>query len=77
MPWRVFFFWNAAGGITWAASVIGLGYFFGHSLHVIKQVLGIGGVIAVVTAAIVALVFWRRFEKRKVHAHDDDAPAPA
>jgi membrane protein DedA with SNARE-associated domain len=76
MPWRVFFVWNAAGGITWCASVIGLGYFFGHSLHVIKQVLGIGGVIAVVTAAIVALVFWRRFEKRKVHAHDDDAPAP-
>ena len=61
MPWRVFFFWNAAGGVTWAASVIGLGYFFGHSLHAIEKALGVGGVIAVVTAAIVGLVFWRRF----------------
>jgi membrane protein DedA with SNARE-associated domain len=77
MPWRTFFFWNAAGGITWAASVIGLGYFFGHSLHVIEKVLGVGGVIAVVTAAVVGLVFWRRFEKQKLHEHDDDdAPAP-
>ena len=76
MPWRVFFFWNAAGGITWAASVIGLGYFFGHSLHAIEKALGVGGVIAVVTAAIVGLVFWRRFEKQKLHEHDDDdAPA--
>ena len=56
MPWREFFLWNAAGGITWAASVIGLGYFFGHSLHVIEKVLGVGGVIAVVIAAVVGLV---------------------
>ena len=52
MPWRVFFFWNAAGGITWCASVIGLGYFFGHSLHAIEKVLGVGGVIAVVSVAV-------------------------
>ena len=77
MPWRVFFFWNAAGGITWAASVIGLGYFFGHSLHAIEKALGVGGVIAVVTAAIVGLVFWRRFEKQKLHEHDDDEPPPS
>ncbi len=76
MPWRVFFFWNAAGGITWAASVIGLGYFFGHSLHAIEKALGIGGVIAVVTAAIVGFVFWRRFEHRKVHQLEDSAPPP-
>ena len=65
MPWRVFFLWNAAGGIRWAASVIGLGYFFGHSLHVIEKVLGVGGVIAVVTAASSASCFWRRYEKRE------------
>ena len=76
MPWRVFFLWNAAGGITWCISVIGLGYFFGNSLDVIEKALGIGGVIAVISAAGVGLVFWRRFEKRKLHEHDDDAPAP-
>ncbi len=73
MPWRVFFLWNAAGGITWCASVIGLGYFFGHSLHVIEKVLGVGGVIAVVSVAAAALVWWRRFEKRKLHDQEGDA----
>jgi membrane protein DedA with SNARE-associated domain len=67
MPWRIFFLWNAAGGITWCCSVIGLGYFFGHSLHVVEKVLGAGGVIAVVTVAVVALVAWRRVERRTVH----------
>jgi undecaprenyl-diphosphatase len=70
MPWRVFFLWNAAGGITWAASVIGLGYFFGHSLHAIEAALGVGGAVAVAMAAIAGLVFWRRFEKRKLHEGD-------
>ena len=73
MPWRVFFLWNALGGITWCATVIGLGYFFGHSLHAIEAALGVGGAVAVVIAAIVALVFWRRFEKRKLH--EGDVPA--
>ena len=72
MPWRVFFLWNAAGGITWCASVIGLGYFFGHSLHAIEKVLGVGGVIAVVSVAVVGLVMWRRFEKAKLHELEDD-----
>jgi membrane protein DedA with SNARE-associated domain len=79
MPWRVFFLWNAAGGITWCASVIGLGYFFGHSLHAIEKVLGVGGVIAVVTVAAVGLVMWRRFEHRKLHELVDEggaAPPP-
>ena len=77
MPWRVFFVWNAAGGITWCASVIGLGYFFGHSLHVIEKLLGVGGVIAVVAVAVIALGAWRRFERQKVHGHASrEAPEP-
>jgi membrane protein DedA with SNARE-associated domain len=76
MPWRVFFFYNAAGGITWCASVIGLGYFFGNSLHVIERALGVAGVIGVVIAAATGLVLWRRFEKSKLHEHDSDASAP-
>jgi undecaprenyl-diphosphatase len=67
MPWRVFVLWNAAGGITWCATVIGLGYFFGNSLHVIEKALGVGGVIAVVTVAVLGLAAWRRFERKKVH----------
>ena len=76
MPWRVFVLWNAAGGITWCVSVIGLGYFFGHSLDVIEKALGVGGVIAVVTVAVIGLGFWRRFERSKVHGHAADDAAP-
>jgi membrane protein DedA with SNARE-associated domain len=76
MPWRVFVFWNAAGGVTWCASVIGLGYFFGHSLHVIERVLGVGGVIAVISVAVVALGMWRRFERSKVHGGGGDGSTP-
>jgi membrane protein DedA with SNARE-associated domain len=79
MPWRVFFVWNAAGGITWCASVIGLGYFFGHSLGAIEKVLGVGGAIAVASVAVVGVGAWRRFEHRKLHEleQQDAAPPPA
>jgi membrane protein DedA with SNARE-associated domain len=77
MPWKRFFFWNAAGGVTWCSSMIGLGYFFGHSLHAIERLVGVGGVVAVVIAAAGGLLFWRRFERRKLHGHDAAAPPPA
>ena len=77
MPWRVFVVWNALGGVTWCASVIGLGYFFGHSLHVIERVLGVGGVLAVVSVAVIGLAAWRRFEHRKLHRlRQESAPPP-
>jgi membrane protein DedA with SNARE-associated domain len=67
MPWWKFAIWNAAGGICWATSIILLGHFFGKSIHVVERVLGIGGVIALVAAAVGLLVLWRRHEKRKEH----------
>jgi membrane protein DedA with SNARE-associated domain len=74
MPWKVFFLWNALGGITWCATVIGLGYFFGHSLHVIEKVLGVGGAIALIAVAVAGVIVWRRFEKRKLHEEGSDPP---
>lgn len=74
MPWKVFFLWNALGGITWCATVIGLGYFFGHSLHVIEKVLGVGGAVALVAVAVAGVLAWRRFEKRKLHEEGSDPP---
>jgi undecaprenyl-diphosphatase len=76
MPWRVFVVWNAAGGIAWCASVIGLGYFFGHSLHVIERVLGVGGVIAIISVAVIGLGMWRRLERSKVHGGEGDGGTP-
>ncbi len=79
MPWRAFFFYNAAGGVTWCASMVGLGYFFGHSLHAIEKLLGVGGAIAAVSVVCIGLVMWRRFEKSKLHKleADDEAAPPS
>ena len=76
MRWRTFFLWNAAGGITWVTATVLAGYLFGHSLHVIEKIVGVGGVVAVIAAAAVGLGFWRRFEHRKVHQLEDAAPPP-
>jgi membrane protein DedA with SNARE-associated domain len=63
MPWPRFLVWNAAGGICWATTVVLAGHLFGHSLHRVEQVFGIGGVVVVVMAAIALLVLWRRRER--------------
>jgi len=71
MPRRVFFFWNAAGGIVWALVYGLLGYFLGRNLPLLAQVtraLGIGGgvVIGAFIIALIALWFIRRRRKQPV-----------
>lgn len=63
MPWRVFFFWNALGGVAWALSVGLLAYFFGSTVEQIFKVAGIAGIVLVVAIGAAFLV-WRR---RKSH----------
>jgi membrane protein DedA with SNARE-associated domain len=67
MSWWRFALWNAAGGICWATSIVLVGHFFGNSIHVVERVLGIGGVIVLIGAAVVALGLWRRHEHAKKH----------
>jgi membrane protein DedA with SNARE-associated domain len=58
MEWPTFLFWNALGGIAWAAS-IGLGvYFLGH---VADEVISTAGPAAAVAGvlALVSLLVWR------------------
>ena len=58
MDWPTFLFWNALGGIAWAAS-IGLGvYFLGHFA---EQVISTAGPAAAVAGvlALVAFLVWR------------------
>ena len=80
MPWWKFALWNAAGGICWTTSIVLLGHFFGNSIHVVERILGLGGVIALIGAAVVALGFWRRHEhekKAKLESRDPDlTPEP-
>jgi len=62
MPWRVFAFWNALGGIAWATSVGLLAYYLGPTAEKIFKDVGIIGVGAVVLAAAAHLA-WRHFHK--------------
>jgi membrane protein DedA with SNARE-associated domain len=63
MKWPTFLFWNALGGIAWAASVGFAVYALGHFA---EQALSVVGAIAagLTVAAIVGIVVWRRRRER-------------
>jgi len=63
MRWPTFLFWNALGGICWAASIaLGI-YFIGHAF---EEILGVGGILAaaVVSGALIGILAWRRLSAR-------------
>ena len=60
MPWPIFVFWNALGGIAWATSVGLLAYLLGPTAESIFKYLGIAGV-GVVALAVAAILAWRHF----------------
>jgi membrane-associated protein len=63
MPFRVFFFWNALGAISWATTVGLVAYFAGDgAVHVIERF----GVVAAVVLAVglVAAVVWVQRRER-------------
>jgi membrane protein DedA with SNARE-associated domain len=63
MRWPTFLFWNALGGIAWAASIALGVYFLGH---VAEDVIATAGPVAAVlgVAALVGLVVWHRRRPR-------------
>lgn len=65
MPWWRFFFWNAFGGIVWAAAVALVAYKFGETAaDAIAKYGLIGGVGVAVVLAILFVTF--RFWKKRV-----------
>ena len=64
MAWPTFLFWNALGGIAWAASVALLAYFVGRGAERIVHFIGLGGAALVVAAALVAWPVLRRRRRR-------------
>jgi membrane-associated protein len=54
MAWPRFLVANAGGALAWAVTMTLLGYFFGHSLHLIHKYIGWGGVI--ILGCIVVLI---------------------
>jgi membrane protein DedA with SNARE-associated domain len=85
MPWPLFLFWNASGGIVWATFYGLLGYFLGRNIPLLEHVLrviGIGGVVAVGAVVVALLIVWwlrrraaQRAERETV-AEDARAPDP-
>jgi undecaprenyl-diphosphatase len=62
MPWPIFLFWNALGGIAWATSVGLLAYFLGPTAERVFKYVGIVGVCAAVLLLTI-FVAWRQFRR--------------
>jgi membrane protein DedA with SNARE-associated domain len=68
MPFRVFFFWNALGGITWGITFGLVGYYGGRAAtHVLAQI-GIAGAIFFFVMIVVGLVLLKRREQREMES---------
>lgn len=67
MSWPTFLFWNALGGVAWAASIGLLAYFVGHSAEKFIHLAGIGGAVVVLLAGV-ALWFVLRLRRRRAEA---------
>jgi membrane protein DedA with SNARE-associated domain len=64
MPWWRFFFWNALGGIVWAALVGVVAYKFGEAAAKAVNKYGLYGGIAVVVVLAILYVVFRIWKKR-------------
>jgi membrane protein DedA with SNARE-associated domain len=66
MPWGTFLIWNAGGGILWAAGIGLLGYFGGAVAVTVLEDLGKFGPVVVIPGIIVAVLVFRRQQRRAV-----------
>ena len=70
MPFRLFFFWNALGGISWGITYGLVGYFGGKAAaHFLAQA-GIAGLVVMVLTAVGGWIFLKRRERRAAQRSD-------
>jgi membrane protein DedA with SNARE-associated domain len=83
MRWGVFFFWNAAGGICWATSMVLAGYFGGSAAKTLVTDFGKYGIMAVALGLITLFLVVRIRHRRTMRGLtaqpqlDDRRPEPA
>ena len=73
MRWRVFLFYNAAGGFLWATIFGSLGYFAGRFLHdnfdqvsKIASKVSLAGAIAIIVAVVAVIVIVNLVRARRI-----------
>jgi len=71
MPWRLFAFWNALGGILWATSVGLVAYFLGASAGNVIEDIGLVGLVGVVVTAVTVFVLHRRQRRERDEGERD------
>jgi len=71
MPLKLFFFWNALGGITWGITYGLVGYYGGHAATHVLATMGIIGAVVLGVILVGFLVYvWLR-ERRGAQAEED------
>src|SRR3954470_13404088 len=63
MAWPTFLFWNALGGIFWAAAVALVAYYVGRGAERIFNAAGLGGAGVVVVGGLLLWLIVRRRER--------------
>lgn len=76
MKWDRFLFFNAAGGILWAALYGAGGYILGDNVHRFAGPVGIVALVIAVALLIVGFVFLRRNEQRLEDEAERTVTAP-
>ncbi len=76
MPWRRFFAFNAAGGITWAAIYGAGGFLLGDTFQRLEGTYRLVTGVLVVAAFVVLVLFLRKNEKRLEEQAERELPGP-
>lgn len=74
MPFRLFFFWNALGGLSWGVTFALVGYFAGHAGAGVLARVGVVGaiILGLMIAGVIAYVIIR---ERRHRDQESDAVA--
>ena len=76
MPWWRFLFFNATGGIVWAAVYGMAAYGAGEYVVQLKRQVAVAGLVLAVAAAVAAFMFVRRHEEALVRRAEEALPGP-
>ena len=74
MDWRRFLFFNASGGVLWAAAYGSAAYFFGERVERLHGVMAFAGVALAATAGAAGFWWLRRHEAALVEASERALP---